>query len=268
MLGVQRAGIGVGKALGALTIAGGIVNAIDGDGSGHIKLQQLQQDLLNGGEAISAWDRAVAGMEQNTFWTMGKNIDDLGSALRAAFGKDTGAQIGHGIDKVLNTVTLGTAGLESVVDKGNKAIADMDSMLAELVSSGHADLAAKQLDQVAEYAKTLGVTSEQLAAKLPQYGEALAAVGNQTRLAGDNAAGASVSLAYPFGSPLAIVRHGVRTFVDWGTVYDAGTKVGDATFDRGIGVGWFANLMAVNAYVDAGRANGAWRVHVRFGTGF
>ena len=85
---------------------------------------------------------------------------------------------------------------------------------------------------------------------------------------GDNAAGASVSLAYPFGSPLAIVRHGVRTFVDWGAVYDAGTKVGDATFDRGIGVGWFANLMAVNAYVDAGRANGTWRVHVRFGTGF
>jgi len=202
MLGVQRAGVGVGKALGALIIAGGIVNAIDGDGSGHIKLQQLQQDLLNGGEAISAWDRAVAGMEQNTFWTMGKNIDDLGSALRAAFGKDTGAQIGHGIDKVLNTVTLGTAGLESVVDKGNKAIADMDSMLAELVSSGHADLAAKQLDQVAEYAKTLGVTSEQLAAKLPQYGEALAAVGNQTRLAGDNAAGASGDLS-AFGGELS-----------------------------------------------------------------
>ena len=49
-------------------------------------------------------------------------------------------------------------------------------------------------------------------------------------LVGDNAAGASVSLAYPFGSPLAVVRHGVRTFVDWGAVYDAGTKLADARY--------------------------------------
>ena len=109
---------------------------------------------------------------------------------------------------------------------------------------------------------------------LPRYEQTMIGGGLATRghrrgyRVGDNAAGASVSLAYPFGSPLAIVRHGVRTFIDWGAAYDAGTKVGDATFDRGIGVGWFANLMAVNAYVDAGRANGKWRVHVRFGTGF
>ena len=48
----------------------------------------------------------------------------------------------------------------------------------------------------------------------------------------------------------------------------AGTAVADAAFDRGAGLGWFANLMALNAYVDVGRARGDWRVHVRFGTGF
>lgn len=85
----------------------------------------------------------------------------------------------------------------------------------------------------------------------------------------DNAAGASITLARPFGSPLASIRHGLRTFVDWAAVYDAGTKVDDATFDRGIGVGWFANLAAVNAFVDLGRSrDGKWRAHVRFGTGF
>lgn len=84
----------------------------------------------------------------------------------------------------------------------------------------------------------------------------------------DNAAGASLTLARAFGSPLQVVRHGVRAFVDWGAVYAAGTKVADASFDRGVGVGWFANLMAVNAFVDVGHANGDWRVHVRFGTGF
>ncbi|MBP7776463.1 MAG: FtsQ-type POTRA domain-containing protein [Acidobacteria bacterium] len=109
---------------------------------------------------------------------------------------------------------------------------------------------------------------------LPRYEQTMIGGGLATRgyrrgyRVGDNAAGGSLTLARPFGSPLDIVRHGVRTFVDWGAAYDAGTKVGDAQFDRGAGVGWFANLMAVNAYVDVGRGNGEWRVHVRFGTGF
>lgn len=86
---------------------------------------------------------------------------------------------------------------------------------------------------------------------------------------GDNAVGASLSLARPFGSPLNSVRTGLRVFVDWAGVYDAGTKWQDASIDRGMGVGWFANLVAVNAYVDVGRnQDGRWRVHVRFGTGF
>ena len=109
---------------------------------------------------------------------------------------------------------------------------------------------------------------------LPRYEQVMIGGGLATRgyrrgyRVGDNAAGGSVTLARPFGSPLDVVRHGLRTFVDWGAVYDAGTKVGDAAFDRGVGIGWFANLMAVNAYVDVGRGNGQWRVHVRFGTGF
>jgi outer membrane protein assembly factor BamA len=109
---------------------------------------------------------------------------------------------------------------------------------------------------------------------LPRYEQTMIGGGLATRgyrrgyRVGDNAAGASITLARPFGSPLDLVRHGVRAFVDWGATYDAGTKLGDASFDRGAGVGWFANLMAVNAYVDVGRGNGEWRVHVRFGTGF
>ncbi len=109
---------------------------------------------------------------------------------------------------------------------------------------------------------------------LPAYEQTMIGGGLATRgfrrgyRVGDNAAGASLSLARPFGSPLQLVRHGLRTFVDWGATYDAGTKLADARFDRGAGVGWFANLMALNAYVDVGKGTGGWRVHVRFGTGF
>ncbi len=109
---------------------------------------------------------------------------------------------------------------------------------------------------------------------LPRYEQTMIGGGLATRgyrrgyRVGDNAAGGSLTLARAFGSPLDIVRHGVRAFVDWGTVYDAGSRLGDARFDRGAGLGWFANLMAVNAFVDVGRGNGQWRAHVRFGTGF
>ena len=109
---------------------------------------------------------------------------------------------------------------------------------------------------------------------LPPYEQTMIGGGLATRgyrrgyRVDDNAAGASLTLARAFGSPLQVARHGVRAFVDWGAVYAAGTKVADASFDRGVGVGWFANLMAVNAFVDVGHAHGDWRVHVRFGTGF
>lgn len=109
---------------------------------------------------------------------------------------------------------------------------------------------------------------------LPRYEQAMIGGGLATRgyrrghRVDDNAAGASLTLARAFGSPLQVVRHGVRVFVDWAAVYAAGTKAADASFDRGTGIGWFANLMALNAYVDVGHANGDWRVHVRFGTGF
>ncbi len=109
---------------------------------------------------------------------------------------------------------------------------------------------------------------------LPRYEQTMIGGGMATRgyrrgfRVDDNAAGVSLTWAYAFGSPLATVRHGVRTFVDWGAVYAAGTKLDRATFDRGAGVGWFANLLAVNAYLDVGRGQGQWRAHVRFGTGF
>lgn len=109
---------------------------------------------------------------------------------------------------------------------------------------------------------------------LPRYEQTMIGGGLATRgyrrgyRIGDNAAGASLTWSLPLNSPVSVVRHGVRGFVDWAAAYDHGTSASDATFDRGAGVGWFANLMAVNAYVDVGKGNGRWRVHVRFGTGF
>ena len=82
----------------------------------------------------------------------------------------------------------------------------------------------------------------------------------------DNAAGASVTFAYPLGSPLNLARVGLRTFVDWAAVYPADTSWRDASFDRGIGAGFFVSATAVSLSLDVARSDdGNTRVHFRIG---
>lgn len=85
----------------------------------------------------------------------------------------------------------------------------------------------------------------------------------------DNAAGATLSWALPLGSPLNVARIGVRAFVDWAAVYPAATSWQDASYDRGIGGGVFANATAVSLSLDVARSDdGNTRVHFRLGTTF
>jgi outer membrane protein assembly factor BamA len=85
----------------------------------------------------------------------------------------------------------------------------------------------------------------------------------------DNAAGASVTYAYPLGSPLNLARFGLRTFVDWAAVYPAKTSWQDAAYDRGIGGGVFFSATAVSlsldvAWSDTGNVRGHFRMGTRF----
>lgn len=84
----------------------------------------------------------------------------------------------------------------------------------------------------------------------------------------DNAAGASASWALLFGSPLSVARTGVRLFADWAAAYPAGTSWRDASYDRGLGVGWFGQLAAITTGIDVARGTDRWRVHFRLGTKF
>jgi outer membrane protein assembly factor BamA len=84
----------------------------------------------------------------------------------------------------------------------------------------------------------------------------------------DNAAGATVSWALPLGSPLDVARTGLRAFVDWAAVYPAKTSWRDASYDRGIGAGWFASATAFTFSLDVARGKSDTRVHLRVGTRF
>jgi len=81
--------------------------------------------------------------------------------------------------------------------------------------------------------------------------------------AGDSVVSASTELVVPLTSPLNVGRIGVSGFVDAGTAYDAGQRLADQTWKRGVGgsVWLSAAFLRLNVAVAHGRGSST-RVHV------
>ncbi|MGH9201822.1 MAG: BamA/TamA family outer membrane protein, partial [Vicinamibacterales bacterium] len=123
----------------------------------------------------------------------------------------------------------------------------------------------------------LRVASIRASDPLPQYEQAL--LGGTSMLrgyefgyrAGDNLAAVSSEIRVPITSPVSMGRLGLKTFVDAGTVYSSGAKLGDQHFDRGIGAGVFFTATVVRAGLDVAwpeRGNGKPRWHFGLGVTF
>ncbi len=120
----------------------------------------------------------------------------------------------------------------------------------------------------------LRMTMTQADAPLPPYEQPL--LGGMSLLrgyrfgyrVGDNLAAFSAELRVPLTSPLNFGRLGVKTFVDYGTVYDYGAKLADQTFDRGIGGGVFLTATVVRMGLDVAWAkDGGSKPRWHFGLG-
>lgn len=84
--------------------------------------------------------------------------------------------------------------------------------------------------------------------------------------AGDTTAAGTVEWRLPVTSPLSLGRLGVRAFVDAATVYDAGERLGDQRFERGVGGGvWFSATVFRMALDVARGSRGTTRVQVSSG---
>lgn len=121
----------------------------------------------------------------------------------------------------------------------------------------------------------LRVRSVRASAPLPAYEWAL--LGGASSLdgyaaghrAGENLATVSTELRVPLTSPLHVGRFGVKGFAGWGAVYPAGTRLGDAVFERGIGGGFFATATVFSAGLDvAWPESGRARLHATLGVRF
>lgn len=106
-------------------------------------------------------------------------------------------QRAEGLDKAISFGQIKTSG-----DDAAEVLGRLDEALVSLVSSGNIETAERLFSQFADRADAVGVSSEEFAALLPGYGEALAGLGNEARLAGEDAAAAGGSFD-EFGSEIA-----------------------------------------------------------------
>lgn len=87
--------------------------------------------------------------------------------------------------------------------------------------------------------------------------------------AGDSLATLSAEARLPLTSPLNYGRFGLKAFVDAGTTWDAGARLAQQHFDRGIGAGVYFGATALTGGVDlAWPRDGRPRVHAGFGVTF
>jgi len=110
---------------------------------------------------------------------------------------------------------------------------------------------------------------------LPQAEQSLLGGGDSLRgyraghRVGDSLAAVSAEARVALNSPLRGALFGVRGFVDAGTVWNSGTRLGDQRFERGIGGGVFLGVTVAMFNVDvAWPEEGKPRVHFGMGISF
>jgi hypothetical protein len=87
--------------------------------------------------------------------------------------------------------------------------------------------------------------------------------------AGDNMAAGSIEIRQPLNSALSFGRFGVKAFVDAGTVWASGGRLGDQQFERGIGGGFYFGAGPFIMDLDIAKPQqGNVRAHFGMGVSF
>ena len=160
---------GVGLAASGLAMYGTAL-AVFGDDLGSIGSEQLVRDLNNTGDALRSIDDAIAQADGGA-----SDIQDLGKALQVSFDPNFIDKIGAGLDGFFSIFGAEKTGEIAVSEK---RLAELDSTMAGMVSSGNAEGAAQMMSAIEKAAKQQGISVEDLKDKFPLLAEAYAAAEN------------------------------------------------------------------------------------------
>lgn len=164
-------------------------------------------------------------------------VTDLESAIKRTFNRDAGQQFNDWAENII-TGTTGIKGSTAILEDSFKRL---DTGLADLVSSGRQDDAAKAFEKIKDSAEAQGVSVEDLVKKFPEYGDALrqaeadakaAGEGGDKAASGMKGAGDAASGATPMTEEMAKALEAVGLAAD-GSISDI-QKFGDSLFAAGL----------------------------------
>lgn len=160
----------LGLAIAAVTVADMLVNL----GKLGLGVEQLTSDLTGAADVVASIDATFA---EAAIFDDGTDlgIRSLGDALRVTFDPSIADQAGNVVGAVRS---LWTDDNLSSMGVAAQRFTDLDTSLAGLVSSGNGEEAARQFQQIADYAVAQGYSLDQVTAKFPLYAEGLAGVSN------------------------------------------------------------------------------------------
>lgn len=124
-------------------------------------------------------------------------VTDLESAIDRTFNRDAGQQFndwGEGVAKFATDFITAGNGVKGSSHILGESFERVDASLAELVSGGKAEDAAKSFDRIKKAAEEKGVSIDQLVTKFPQYADALKAAEAATKTAAAETEGAKDSI--------------------------------------------------------------------------
>jgi len=188
---------GVGKAAGAAGALAAVtmifaklaesdyMSKID-TGMGKVSLA-LAEVSSNGPGAASALDELFKDRDGGDL--IG-SVTDLESAINRTFNKDAGQQFNDTMESFFNGIT-GLKGSSQILGESFERI---DTGLAELVSGGKPEDAAKSFERIKQAAEDQGVSVEELATKFPQYADALKAAEAAAKTAATETDGAKSAI--------------------------------------------------------------------------
>ena len=164
-----------GVAVAAVAVADMLINLDDL----ALGVQKFTGSLAGADDVIKAIDKQFADAAIFDGGT-DLGIKSLGDALNATFDPS----VGQRAENVVGSIrSLWTDDNLSSMGVAAQRFKDIDAQLSGLVTGGNAGEAARQFQQISDYAKAQGVNIDDLKSKLPGYTEALAGVDNSAKLA-------------------------------------------------------------------------------------
>lgn len=253
MHGLDRGARAAAKGFAVLSAAKVAAETLQSDELA-VGVEKATERVLGANDAVAEMNKILEENAVKSF-EADSTIRSLGDAADVAFNPSKMESFSKGNEAVWKGLTLGLVDVTTKTDEANDAFSQIDAQLAGLVQGGNADAANSLFQQYADEVAKSGVSTDEFKTKLPGFTEALAAAGNQSKLAGDGMAGMGDDAATA-EQAVSDLSDAVRGLGDTLLQQEASQDAYEASLDS-MAESIKENGRTLDASTEAGRANRA-----------